>query len=229
MSNHQKALIRQPNDTPGFDQEPALDRSQEALWEALHAFCRVTASHTTCCVVRGDLSSKALSTLALFMTGELSLWMKACHWISFSASVPLYKHHLSPYYVAVSVLLVGETKKQQGGLEGARTPTYLWLSASPLLVNCVPLELLPKASEPGFPTCKMRLIIYMVFRIEKWFHLRYSMNDSHLFFSVPLPSLPPSYFLQQPPSCLAFKEFTIKLWGQAETQTKRFKMGSGWE
>ena len=131
--------------------------------------------------------------------------------------------------MAISVLLVGETKKQQGGLEGARTPTYLWLSASPLLVNCVPLELLPKASEPGFPTCKMRLIIYMVFRIEKWFHLRYSMNDSHLFFSVPLPSLPPSYFLQQPPSCLAFKEFTIKLWGQAETQTKRFKMGSGWE
>lgn len=109
--------------------------------------------------------------------------------------------------------------KQQGGLGGARTPAHLWLSASSLLMNCVALELLPKASEPGFPTCKMRLMIYVGFRIEKWLHLRDSVNDSHAFllFLSPLPSLPPPYFLQQPPSFLAFKEFTIKLWGQAET------------
>lgn len=97
------------------------------------------------------------------MTGKLSLWMKACHWISFSASVLFYKHQLSPYYVTISVVLVGETKKQQGGLGGARTLTRLWLNASPRLINCVALELLPKAFEPGFLTCKMRLSIYMVF------------------------------------------------------------------
>lgn len=83
-----------------------------------------------------------------------------------------------------------ETKRQQGGLGGTRTVTHLWLSASPLLIDCVALELLPKASEPVFPTCKMRLIINMLFTIEKWLHLRYSVNDSHLFFfrSSPLSS-----------------------------------------
>ena len=71
------------------------------------------------------------------------------------------------------------------------------MNASPLLTSCVVFELLPQTFEPWLPTCKLRLVIYMVFRIEKWLHSRYSMDESHLFpvFLSPFISLPAFCFL----------------------------------
>lgn len=81
--------------------------------------------------------------------------------------------------------------------EGARPPPHLQINTSPLLISCVVFELLPQTFGPWLPTCKLRLVIYMVFRIEKWLHSRYSMDESHLFpvFLSPFISLPPFYFL----------------------------------
>lgn len=62
----------------------------------------------------------------------------------------------------------GGGDKEHSGLGKARTLTPQRLNVSPLLISCVALELLLKPSELGFPTYKMRLIIYQVFRIEKW-------------------------------------------------------------
>lgn len=70
--------------------------------------------------------------------------------------------------MTVIELLVGETKKEHSGLGKARTLTPQRLNVSPLHISCVALELLLKPSELGFPTYKMRLIIYQDFRIEKW-------------------------------------------------------------
>ena len=61
----------------------------------------------------------------------------------------------------------GGTTKQHGGLGWGRACTHLRLNASPLLISYVVFELLSLTFEPWLPTCKMRLIIYMVFRIEK--------------------------------------------------------------
>lgn len=93
------------------------------------------------------------------------------------------------------MIQVGGQQSNTVAWEGARPPdpTDECFSTAHY---CVVFELLPQTFEPWLPTCKLRPVIYMVFRLEKWLHSRYSMDESHLpVFLSPFISLPPFYFL----------------------------------